>query len=320
MTRPWRSRTFLGVGEAMLEFAAVGDDLYRRGFAGDTLNTAWSLAQLLGDEARVAYATRVGQDAFSDAFVDFLVASRIDPAHVGRDPERTMGLYVISLDGAERSFSYWRDVSAARRLADDPAALDAAMAEAALIHVSGITLAVIGPQGRAHLIAALGRARAAGAFVSFDPNVRPRLWRDLAEIRAAGEAMLAQTDIALPSFDDEAKVWGDADPQATLARIASLGVSEIAVKNGAGEAALWAEGRASRIPAPAPTPARDTTGAGDAFNAGYLAARLRGLAPLSAFDAAQAVAGETIRHFGALAPASALAPYRARLIPAAPGR
>ena len=313
MKRTFRSREIVGVGEAMIEFAAVGDDLYRRGFAGDTLNTCWHLAQLLGSQARVGYATRVGGDAFSQAFVDFLGVHGIDAAHVQRDAERVMGLYVISLAGAERSFSYWRDASAARRLADDPGRLAAAMATAALIHVSGITLAVIGAVGRRHLIAALAEARAAGAVVSFDPNVRLRLWADVAELKAASEAMFAATDIALPSFDDEALVWGDADPDATLARIAAFGVEEIAVKNGAGEVALRVQGRVERATTPPAAEIRDTTGAGDSFNAGYLAARFVGLEPLPACGMAQAVATQTIACFGALPPAESLGGIRDRL-------
>jgi 2-dehydro-3-deoxygluconokinase len=313
MKRAFRSREIVGVGEAMIEFAAVGDDLYRRGFAGDTLNTCWHLAQLLGSQAQVGYATRVGGDAFSQAFVDFLGVHGLDAAHVQRDAERAMGLYVISLAGAERSFAYWRDASAARGLADDPGRLAAAMATAALIHVSGITLAVIGAAGRRRLIAALADARAAGAVVSFDPNVRLRLWADVAELKAASEAMFAATDIALPSFDDEALVWGDADPDATLARIAAFGVEEIVVKNGAGEVALRVEGRVERAATPPTREVRDTTGAGDSFNAGYLAARFVDLEPLEACAVAHGVAAATIACFGALPPAEALAGLQKRL-------
>ena len=306
-------RRIVGVGEAMIEFAPVGEALYRRGFAGDTLNTCWHIAQLLGDRARVGYCTRVGTDAFSNQLVDFVAAGGMDTTAIARDPERTIGLYVISLAGAERSFSYWRETSAARRLADDPDTLRAALHECALIHVSGITLAVIGQGGRTNLIQALGEARRDGAVVSFDPNVRLRLWRDLDAVREAFGAMLAVTDIALPSFDDEALVWGDGDPDATLARFAAAGVAEIVVKNGAGEITSFAQGVRALAPTRAVANIRDTTGAGDAFNAGYLAARYVGVAPQQAVRFAQGVAGEVIGHFGALAPGEALAGFRETL-------
>ena len=303
----------VSVGEAMIEFAPLGDNLYRRGFAGDTLNSAWHMAALLGDKARVGFLSRVGSDPYSDAFVTFLEDSGLDASLIGRDPARTMGLYVIALDGAERSFTYWRDSSAARRLADDEAALDTAFADAGLIHTSGITLAVIGEAGRRNLIAALGRARAKGAVVSFDPNARLKLWPDPEAFRRACRDMLAVTDVALPSFDDEAAVWGDADPRATAARIGGLGVGEIVVKNGPGEVAIAFGGEVFTAPTPAAAQVRDTTGAGDSFNAGYLAARLAGGAPYEAATLGQEVARVVIGHTGALAPWEDLAAPRERV-------
>jgi len=307
--RLWRGRRILGVGEAMVEFAPVGDNLYRRGFAGDTLNTCWHMAQLLGDRAEIGYLTRVGTDPFSSQFVDFVAANGIDASTIERDPQRTIGLYVICLAGTERSFSYWRETSAARRLADDVEALRVSVNDCALIHVSGITLGVIGDTGRKNLFRALARARASGTVISFDPNVRVRLWADVAELRLATQNMLAITDIALPSFDDEALVWGDADPEVTVARIAALGVDEVVVKNGADDVALRLGEVSWRTPTPPKTDILDTTGAGDSFNAGYLAARFIGMDPLAACALAQGVAGEVIRCFGALAPVQALAGY-----------
>lgn len=308
--RPWREGRIVGVGEAMVEFAPVGDHLFRCGFAGDTLNTCWHMAQLLAGRASVGYVTRVGVDPFSNQLVDFIAASGVDVSHIGRDPLRTVGLYVISLAAGERSFSYWRDSSAARRLADDAGALDAALDGCALIHVSGITLAIIGETGRRNLGRALQRGRENGAVVSFDPNVRLRLWPHLDEIRQATQEMWAATDIALPSFDDEALVWGDAHADAAIARIAGCGVREIVVKNGAGETALSIDGELSRLPTPEVVEVRDSTGAGDSFNAGYLSARYVGRTAREAVGFGQRLAAEIIGHPGALAPKEALAEFR----------
>ena len=155
-------RTVVGIGEAMVEFAPLGDSLYRRGFAGDTLNTCWHIAQLLGESRRVGFLTRVGADPYSSQFLEFVESSGLDASRILRDPTLNIGLYVISLAGAERSFTYWRDTSAARRLADDRGALDEAIADAGLIHLSGITLAVVGETGRLNLLSGLtSRARAA---------------------------------------------------------------------------------------------------------------------------------------------------------------
>ena len=311
--RLWRSRSVLGIGEAMVEFAPVGGDTYRRGFAGDTLNTCWHMAQILGPHARVGYFTKVGTDGFSDQLLAFIIASQMDTSRIVRDPERILGLYVITLTEAERHFTYWRETSAARYLADDVDGLVEATRDCGLINVSGITLAVIGDTGRRNLIDALRQARSAGAVVSFDPNVRMRLWRDPSELREATQAMLEVVDIALPSFDDEALIWGDTDPEATVTRLEHAGVPEIVVKNGAHEIVCSVGGERGRLRTPPIATIRDTTGAGDSFNSGYLAGRLVGMSPAESCELGQKVAGEVIGHYGALAPKEALADIRAWL-------
>lgn len=298
----FNSLTTVAIGEAMVELAPVGGGLYRRGIAGDTFNTAWHMAQALAGRARAGFVSRVGQDAISDAFVAELVADGLDVSGIGRDAARTMGLYLIELDGVERSFHYWRSTSAARLLASDTDILTASIQGAGLIHLSGITVAILAPQDRTRLIAALTEARAAGARVSFDPNIRPKLWSSMDEVRETIPRFLAVTDIALPSFDDEGAVWADTSPEVTLARFAAAGVAEVVVKNGAGAVAVLADGASTQHPTPAVSGIKDTTGAGDAFNAGYLSARLRGHAPDQAVTHGQAFAAEVIRHFGARIP------------------
>jgi 2-dehydro-3-deoxygluconokinase len=296
------SRRVVAIGEVMIEMAPVGDGLYRRGYAGDTFNTAWHMGQLLGDAARVAFVTRVGRDPLSDAFVAEMEADGLDVSGVVRDPERNMGLYLIELDGVERSFHYWRASSAARRLADDPVALAADLSGAGLLHLSGITLAILSEDARKNLFRVLEEARAGGAIVAFDPNIRPRLWSSLQEMRETVMRMLSMTDIALPSFDDEAANWSDAAPSDTIDRLVSLGVREVVVKNGAESVRFYAGGSGDLRATPAVEGIRDTTGAGDAFNAGYLSARLLGYSPVEAVAAGQSLSSEVIRNAGARAP------------------
>ena len=100
--------------------------------------------------------------------------------------------------------------------------------------------------------------------------------------RTAMQAMLAVTDIALPSFDHEAALWGDTSPDDTVARLRAAHVSEIVVKNGAAAVTSWDGDRLTQVACKPVADIRDTSGAGDAFNAGYLAARLAGHAPVDA--------------------------------------
>ncbi len=174
--------------------------------------------------------------------------------------------------------------------------------------MSGITLAILPAADRGKLFAALAKARANGAWVSFDPNIRLCFWASLDEVRHDIPQALALTDIALPSFDDETTVWGDADPQATIARLAAAGVAEVAVKDGAGPVAVLSDGAIKTLATPPVQGIRDTTGAGDAFNAGYLSARLLGQTPEMAVSAGQRFAGEVIRHLGARLQKAAVLP------------
>ena len=291
----------LSIGEAMVELGQSDQPgLWRLGIAGDTLNTAWYLRRLLGPGWQVDYLSRVGAGAFSRQMLDFLAAEEIGTTHVGRDPDREIGLYAISLADGERSFAYWRDTSAAKRLADDPAALDAALDGADVAYFSGITVAILPPEGRANLLASLVRARSAGTRVVFDPNLRPRLWPDADTMRQGISKAAAGADLVLPSFDDEASHFGDADPQATVARYLALGAGQVVVKNGGGPISFGGAGGSGTIDDLLPETPVDSTAAGDSFNAGYLAASLSGADCAGAIAAGHDLSRKVIRHRGAL--------------------
>jgi 2-dehydro-3-deoxygluconokinase len=298
----FKSKTVRAMGEAMLEMAPVGEGLYRQGYAGDTFNTVWHMAQLLGDNAKAGFVTRIGIDAFSNRFAAEMEADGLDLTGVVRDRERQMGLYLIELEGSERSFHYWRKDSAARGLADDIPLLRGMFEHTGLIHLSGITLAIISPDARANLLSAMADSRQAGSVVSFDPNFRPGLWNSPAEARDAMSSMLTMTDIALPSFDDEATLWGDVSPGETITRFRDQGVREIVVKDGAGMVHFHAGEAEGRCDTPPVANAIDTTGAGDSFNAGYLSARLGGKDARQAIGIGQKLAAEVIQILGARAP------------------
>lgn len=281
---------FLAIGEAMLELSEQSP-LWALNVAGDTFNTAWHVKRLLGDTAEVEYLSVLGTDPFSDRIARFMAASGIGTRFLRRDAVRGPGLYAISLQDGERSFTYWRDRSAARLLADDPEHLAAALGWAGTIYFSGITLAILTPEARARLLSALETAHAAGRRLIFDPNLRPRLWEDAPTMRATITRAAGLADVLLPSFEDEAQHFGDADLAACARRYGADAGRDVVVKNGGQDVLLAVDGARTLWPLDTVTPV-DTTGAGDAFNAGWIAARHRGLDA----DASLAAAHDLARH------------------------
>ncbi len=294
------------VGECMLELSGSSDADWRMGHAGDTLNTLWAMRAVLPDATPTDFVSAFGDDPFSAKQLDFFGRHGIGIAASPRIAGARPGLYAITLDGAERSFTYWRADSAARRLADDATALAESLKGRELVYVSGITLAILDARGRDTLLDAVAAARAAGSRIAFDPNYRPRLWPDAMEARAANAAALGIADIALPTFPDEQALHGDAAPEITARRMQAAGISEVVVKNGGAPAlVVTGDGAQQAIPAISVAPV-DTTGAGDAFNGGYLAARLLDQPPREAARRAHKVAAAVVQVRGALAPFAAI--------------
>ena len=284
------------IGEAMLELSQAGEG-WRLGHGGDTLNTAIHLARAGHD---VAYLTALGADPFSAGLRAACATEGLDTSLMLTHPARTAGLYAITTDAVgERSFTYWRDTSAVRGLFDLPE-IDAALEQAGgadLLVFSLISLAVLPPPAQSRLLELAREVRSKGGQVAFDGNYRPRLWINAAEARAARDAAISVANIGLPTLEDEAALSGETDADAVAAHWQGLGCRETVVKLGPGGCRL-PDGTISR-PVAVLSPV-DTSGAGDAFNAGYLGARVKGASEAEAAVAGHALAGWTIMRRGAI--------------------
>ncbi|CAN5430264.1 sugar kinase [soil metagenome] len=291
------------IGECMIELSEAGQGLMAMSFGGDTLNTAIYLARC---GAAVDYVTALGDDPYSAGMLEAWRAEGVGTGLVSIMPGRVPGLYAIRRDGkGERSFYYWRDRSPARELFDTAGPeLDDRLLAFDILYTSGISLSIYSEAGRGRLYGLFDRLRAQGGHVVFDGNYRPRGWPGPESARAAFETVLRRAAFAFPTFEDEAVLFGDADPAVTAGRIAGYGVKEVVVKNGAGPCTIRIAGDVTSVPAETDVRPIDTTAAGDSFNAAYLAARLSGSAPREAALRAHRLAADVIRHPGAIMPRS----------------
>ncbi|MDJ0825676.1 MAG: sugar kinase [Rhodobacter sp.] len=290
------------VGEAMVELALdASGKAARIGFAGDTLNTAVYLKRA-APALEVSYVTRLGRDAFSQRMVAFMAAEGLETSGIEYSETRSPGLYAITTDAAgERSFSYWRDSSAAREMFQTGKSVDfEVLAGVDVIYLSAISVAILPGWVRSEFCNWLAGWRREGGQVAFDSNYRPALWTDRAEARAAIGRMWELADIALPSLDDEQAVFGDNSVDEVVTRLHAAGVRQGALKCGAGGPVSLGE-PVDLAFAPA-AKVVDTTAAGDSFNGGYLAALLTGGSQAEALQAGHDLACQVVAETGAIVP------------------
>ncbi|MFK7994519.1 MAG: sugar kinase [Granulosicoccus sp.] len=294
----------LAIGEAMAELRQSTDDAFSVGFAGDTFNTAVYCARALQLNNAVGFMSRVGMDPLSQAFLKLAVEENLDPSFISRDPDYNIGIYSVSTDrSGERSFHYWRNSSAARRMfmVDDAVRFIPA---ASITYLSGITLAILHPAARRRLMDYLKEISDAGkTLIAFDSNYRPRLWesREVA-LEVIGE-MWSFADIALPSIDDEMELHEDKSEDAVIARFLKRDWKACAIKRGVRGPISPSLGEEAHPVFKSADHVVDTTAAGDSFNGGYLAAFLTGKPEKACLSAGHDCASRVVGFRGAIVPA-----------------
>ncbi|MFO1216783.1 MAG: sugar kinase [Burkholderiaceae bacterium] len=297
------------LGEPMVEFNQTGERegrLYLQGFGGDSSNFAIAAAR---QGARVAFVSALGADPYGEMLRALWDREAVDHSAVATNAEAFTAIYFVTHDARGHHFHFFRAGSAASRMT--PGDLPLAMiGRARVLHLSGISLAISASACETGL-AAMAAAREAGASISFDTNLRLKLW-SLERARAVTTDALRSCDIALPSLDDMTALTGLTAPDAIVDHCLALGARTVALKLGA-EGAIVADARERHRIAPHPCRPVDATGAGDTFGGAFVARLLAGDGLREAGRYAAVAAALSTEGYGAVEPIPRAADVRRAL-------
>ncbi|WP_413739489.1 sugar kinase [Sodalis sp. RH14] len=268
-------------GEAMAMFVATaGGELhtvsqYVRRAAGAELNVAIGLARL---GLKSGWVSRLGNDSFGRFILDTLDAEQVDRRAVTLDTAYPTGFQLKSKaeDGTDPTVEYFRKGSAASRLST--ADFDEQyFGGARHLHLSGVA-AALSPESYQLAAHAAQWMRQRGKTISFDPNLRPVLWRSREEMVSRLNALAFSADYVLPGIKEGLILTGHESPEAIADFYLAHGVRAVVIKTGADGAYYKTDaGAEGVVPAVRVVNVVDTVGAGDGFAVGVVSALLEGL-------------------------------------------
>ena len=250
--------------------------MFRRHVAGAEANLAVGVARL---GHRAAFIGKVGGDAFGQAVVKRLRGEGVDVGHLAVEADGWTALLVRERRGIGASeVWYRRRGSAASTLAaGDVDAAGEVVSSARVLHLTGITPA-LSTTCREAVHRAVDLASAAGVSVSFDVNLRTKLWT-VEDAAPVIEGIAAKADVLLVGLEEGQRLTGKTDAHDVAALYLGAGARSVVVKVGReGARAYGADGSCVERPGVA-VDVVDVVGAGDAFAAGYVSGLLDGLPP-----------------------------------------
>ena len=293
-------------GECMVELLNVSPNTQlpqtlKQSFAGDVFNTAVYLKRVFFD-TQVNLITAVGTDEFSSNMVEYFSQQNIETDFVYRSNDKIAGLYSIKTDSeGERTFTYWRENSAAR---DVMKFIDASEIEKMLhgdaFFFSGISLAVIRPEDRPKFWQMVEQLKAAGLSIIFDPNYRARMWSSVEEAQHEFDKAFCLSNIALPGIDDFKQLYNLTTAEAVIEFCKPYAFDELVIKNGEQGVVSVKNNVIQNIEITPVEHVVDTTSAGDSFNGVFISARTSGMNSFDAIKLASASAALVIQHQGAI--------------------
>lgn len=286
------------IGECMTELSTDESLTYAKTlnkyYGGDAINTAVAAARL---GSRVGFITKVGTDNFKDFFLDSWQAENIDVSYV-KLVEGSNGVYFISRQkSGEKEFAYYRKKTACTTLSTNDIP-EEYIKKSSIVYSTGITQSLSG-SARDAVKRAFAMAKENDCTVAYDPNYRSRLW-SVDEAKQAMEEIIEYIDIIFLSIKhDSEKLFGINSPEQIIKYFWDRGVSTVTVKMGRKGSTIGYNGEIQHIPAH-DIEVVDATGAGDAYNGGFLHGIAAGLTPFESARLASVVAGIQVQGIGAI--------------------
>ena len=286
----------LCLGEALIEFNQVPDDTnntYRYGFGGDTSNTAIAVAR---QGTSSGFLSKVGNDPFGIKLLELWKREGVDCTYVLQHPEFPTGIYFVTHDENGHHFSYYRKGSAASQMTPEDVTADV-VSQSKVLHLSAITQA-ISASSRETAFAAIHQARKSGVKISYDTNLRLKLW-PLNQARDVINQVVPMCDVLLPSLDDVTSLTGLQEPKKIIDYYLKLGAKLVVLKQGE-QGVLVADGHNESCISGHAVKTIDATGAGDTFDGAFLSEWIRSNDPFKAAEYANAAAALSTTRYGAV--------------------
>jgi len=286
----------LCLGEALIEFNQIPDDTnntYRSGFGGDTSNTAVAVAR---QETSSGFLSKVGNDPFGIKLLELWKREGVDCTYVLQHPEFPTGIYFVTHDENGHHFSYYRKGSAASQMTPEDVTADV-VSQSKVLHLSAITQAISASSCET-AFAAIHQARKSGVKISYDTNLRLKLW-PLNQARDVINQVVPMCDVLLPSLDDVTSLTGLQEPKKIIDYYLKLGAKLVVLKQGE-QGVLVADGHNESCISGHAVKTIDATGAGDTFDGAFLSEWIRSNAPFKAAEYANAAAALSTTRYGAV--------------------
>lgn len=260
------------IGDAMITFnpSTTGPmrfvPTFERKVGGAELNLAIGCARL---GLNTGWISRLGNDEFGKYIFNFVRGEGIDVSEV-----KLVDGYPTSLnfkeileDGSGKTF-YYRTNSPTTMLTED-SIVESYIANTKIVHITGVFIAIDKEKNLGVIQQAIAYAKKHGTLISFDPNIRLKLWTK-EEAKATLEQILPHVDILLTGVEEAELLLGVSEPSEIIEASKKLGISYIAIKQGEDGAVGYHNGETIEAPPVKAKKVVDTVGAGDGFDAGFL--------------------------------------------------